>query len=677
MSTNPYAAYAVKDDNPYAAYAVKATPASGTTASASSSDQPWYSPVLTGLSDLVKSPFGSLATTPELVDLATGAGKGMLSTLSSTDNWARQHLPAVLTNSNMGLGKPADLAHVKAMATPTNTSQSLGKGLEQAGEFLVPGGAEEAGTAGLTKLAKLADLSPQASKFVPAAAKAVTAAGGGGLINGLQGGGVGTGMLMGGVGGAIGEGLKVLAPGLAESSLSIQRGDRAYGRNPGVTILNHTTGITPESVAKSAQGKLDDLVPKLDTLVNVASYPVPVPRPNIRGFLPPTVEETLLHSSPDVTGDLSQPVTLDAPDRPMPLQLGSPRNVASEIPLIETPGSDPLMSPMAFGAEKFPQRNIIGGVGPQALRDLGSTATTIPSRLTREAFMSGSEHPELSGQLPVSQGILRRFEETVPGEVSGMGPGQYIGEIPGDRGGMGQPQGVLRRLPDMSSSTIPEGNPLFPRYPDLAPNNIASLKGARGIVSGAMDTATARNAEKEYNQLEPIRDFLARRFNTGEQIPEDITPRQLLDLKRGLGADHVHNWNPDVNKGVTDTSKQAYHSMAEELHRVVPGTAELDNTISNLIPVVRRAELANTSAGVTQRIADRIGRPTGGMLGAATGAFFGGPLGAVVGTVLPDLVSAPALKMAAARGMYSPLTGQMMKPLIGAGLNLFDRPDQQ
>jgi tetrahydromethanopterin S-methyltransferase subunit G len=192
-----------------------------------------------------------------------------------------------------------------------------------------------------------------------------------------------------------------------------------------------------------------------------------------------------------------------------------------------------------------------------------------------------------------------------------------------------------------------------------------------------MDTATARNAEKEYNQLVPIRDFLARRFNTGEQIPEDITPRQLLDLKRGLGADHVHNWNPDVNKGVTDTAKSAYHEMAEELHRVVPGTADLDNTISNLIPVVRRAELADTSAGVTQRIADRIGRPTGGMLGAATGAFFGGPLGAVVGTVLPDLVSAPALKMAAARGMYSPITGQMMKPLIGAGLNLFDRPDQQ
>jgi hypothetical protein len=674
MATNPYAAIAIKGDNPYASIAVKATPPAPTPVA----DDPWYSPVLTGLSDLVKAPFGSLATTPELVDLATGAGKGLLSTLSSTDNWARQHLPAVVTNSNMGFGKPADLAHVKAMATPTNTSQSLGKGLEQAGEFLVPGGAEEAGAAGLTKLAKLADLSPQASKFVPAAAKAVTAAGGGGLINGMQGGGVGTGMLMGGVGGAMGEGLKALAPGLAESSLSIQRGDRAYGRNPGVTLLNHTTGITPEGVASSAQGKLDDLVPQLDRLVNVTSYPVPVPRPNIRGFLPPPVEETLLHSSPDVMGDLSQPITLNQVDRPMMTALPAPRNVSSEFPLTSTLGHDPEMSPMAFNADKFPQANIVGGVGPQALRDLGSTAHTIPSRLTREAFMSGSEHPELSGELPVSQGILRRFEETVPGEVSGMGPGQYIGEIPGDRGGLGQPQGVLRRLPDMSSSTIPEGNPLFPQsqYPDLAPNNIASLRGARGIVSGAMDTATARNAEKEYNQLVPIRDFLARRFGTGEQIPEDITPSQLLDLKRGLGADHVHNWNPDVNKGVTDTAKQAYHSMAEELHRVVPGTADLDNTISNLIPVVRRAELANTSAGVTQRIADRIGRPTGGMLGAATGAFFGGPLGAVVGTVLPDLVSAPALKMAAARGMYSPITGQVLKPLIGAGLQQFDR-DQQ
>jgi hypothetical protein len=31
------------------------------------------------------------------------------------------------------------------------------------------------------------------------------------------------------------------------------------------------------------------------------------------------------------------------------------------------------------------------------------------------------------------------------GTVEGMGPGQYIGEIPGERGGPGQPQGALRR----------------------------------------------------------------------------------------------------------------------------------------------------------------------------------------------------------------------------------------
>jgi hypothetical protein len=606
---------------------------------------PWYSPT----------------------NIVKGIGEGLANTAAGIGNIEQSAFPQSLINSAYGKDFSAGLDTLRDLATPVNTAQKIGKAGEQIGEWFVPGMGEET---------VLGDLAKAGGKL-PALARIAYNAGTSAVLNKAQGGSATTGAVLGGVGGAVGEGLKALAPGMAESALNIQRGDRAYGRNPGVTILNHTTGFTPEGIASSAQGKLDDLVPQLDNLVNVASYPVPVPRPNIRGFLPPPVEETLLHSSPDVTGDLSQPVTLDAPDRPMPLQLGSPRNIASETPLIETPGSDPLMSPMAFDADKFPQRNIVGGVGPQALRDLGSTANTIPSRLTREAFMSGSEHPELSGQLPVSQGILRRFEETVPGEVSGMGPGQYIGEIPGDRGGMGQPQGVLRRLPDMRSSTIPEGNPLFPRYPDLAPNNIASLKGARGIVSGAMDTATARNAEKEYNQLVPIRDFLARRFNTGEQIPEDITPRQLLDLKRGLGADHVHNWNPDVNKGVTDTAKSAYHEMAEELHRVVPGTADLDNTISNLIPVVRRAELADTSAGVTQRIADRIGRPTGGMLGAATGAFFGGPLGAVVGTVLPDLVSAPALKMAAARGMYSPITGQMMKPLIGAGLNLFDRPDQQ
>ena len=660
---------------------------------ASSSDQPWYSPVLTGLSDLVKAPFGSLSTTPELVDLATGAGKGLLSTLSSTDNWARQHLPAVLTNSNMGLGKPADLAHVKAMATPTNTSQSLGKGLEQAGEFLVPGGAEEAGAAGLTKLAKLADLSPQASKFVPAAAKAVTAAGGGGLINGLQGGGVRTGMLMGGVGSAIGSGLKALAPELVESALGITKGDRAYNKAPGQAILDETTALSPSNITKQGKPLIGDLSDQKDALVDAASQPIPMvvpppPVPRIKGYLPPPAQETLLHSSPDVTGDLSQPITLDQVDRPMPLQLNAPRNIASETPLIEIPGSDPLMSPMAFGAEKFPQRNIVGGVGPQALRDLGSTANTIPSRLTREAFMSGSEHPELSGQLPVSQGILRRFEEPLTSEVSGMGPGQYIGEIPGDRGGLGQPQGVLRRLPDMSSSTIPEGNPLFPPAQPttiMQPNNIASLAPARQIVGKAMTTAEQQNAAKTLAQLTPLSDLLSKWSGTGEAIPEDVTPRQLNDLLRGVRNDHVSTWNPEIGSTVTDTAKEASHAMATQLHDLVPGTFELDKRMMNLITGTERAESTARNAGISQRVFNRIGRPTGALLGAATGAgagyrkdgLAGAALGGLTGLIAPEILARPTVQMGIARSMYSPLTGQMLKPLIGAGLNLFDRPDQQ
>jgi len=66
-----------------------------------------------------------------------GAGKGLLSTLSGTDEWARKHLPAVLTNSNFGFGKPADLQHVKEMATPQGTAQEVGYGGETLMEFML------------------------------------------------------------------------------------------------------------------------------------------------------------------------------------------------------------------------------------------------------------------------------------------------------------------------------------------------------------------------------------------------------------------------------------------------------------------------------------------------------------------------------------------------------------
>lgn len=79
-----------------------------------------------------------------------------------------------------------------------------------------------------------------------------------------------------------------------------------------------------------------------------------------------------------------------------------------DIPLVERSGIEPAESPMAFNAERLPQKNISSGTSPRVEAELGSTAKTIPSRLHREAYMSGSEHPELSGRAPAIEGVLRR-----------------------------------------------------------------------------------------------------------------------------------------------------------------------------------------------------------------------------------------------------------------------------
>lgn len=69
--------------------------------------------------------------------LITGFGKGVLSTVSGTDEWARKHLPAFLTNSDFGFGSPANEQRVQQMATPHGGAQNVGSMGESLAEFIL------------------------------------------------------------------------------------------------------------------------------------------------------------------------------------------------------------------------------------------------------------------------------------------------------------------------------------------------------------------------------------------------------------------------------------------------------------------------------------------------------------------------------------------------------------
>ncbi len=517
-------------------------------------------------------------------DLLLGGARGVSNTASNIDQ-AVSRIPGVgkfLTTPIFGnKTSQQSILQEKQFAQPQNTMQSIGRGLEQAGEFLLPMGAEEkAGT-------WLASRAPSMAKFVAPAGRVAAQTATSGLLNKAQGGSFLGGAAAGAGGSLLGEAGHAIAPSIAESALGIRKADRGFGKTPGQSILSETRGIRPQTVASSAQERIDQLTPELEEAVNRVSAR---PAPAVRGLLQPPQESILL------------------------------------------------------SRERVP-RGTRGGLFPaQANQEwhLGQTGETVPGEygygnpLPKPQFLSGSEHPELSGSYAPPKGILNSRDLR-----GGKPPVDEFGRI----------------------AYPPPVAPM--EAPRTLPNATASLAPARSILSRAINTATERNAAKEVGQLTPLDQFLNTRFNTGEKIPEMVTPRELLNLKRGFGGEFT-SWNPETLPGVSGTARNAYHALDQELDRTVPEAAGLNQRISSLIPVAKRAESTSREAGAAQRIAHRVAAHTGaatlGGVGAAEGYRHNGILGAVSGGLLgiaaPELLISPPAQMATARVLASPVTAR-------------------
>jgi hypothetical protein len=479
------------------------------------------------------------------------------------------------------------------LSTPTNTPQKFGYGTEQAAEFMLPGGAEK------EAIAKLGTMTPKAMPLIKAGVSGLST----GAMNKLQGGEFGTGAALGAAGSAIGQGLKAVAPAVAEKALGIRgKFDRAYNKTPGLAALTETTGIRPETVSAQAGKRIGELSEATNRMADAASI-----RPNpVRGLLAPPPQEIPLHTAGGYEGRLSQPVRLTEPNRP-------------GRPLLPAPS---LSTPMAPGMQsEFPER-------------LASGDTSI--------------RPDISSP------------------HGGMGQAQYIGEIPGERGGPGQVQGVLIRPGETQAGALPP----------TVPNRMASLAHARQPVSEAMGKAVRENAAGTHGQLEGMQNFLGRRFATGEPIPETVTPRELLDLRRGFNEEHGR-WNPELHDTTVATGRRAYGGLTGEFHRVLPEAEPLDTRVANLIPVKNRAQIVALHDNIPQRMMGRIGAHTGALSGMLAGGYEGrreggtpGMIaGGLAGLAIPELVSSPEGQMALARTLYK---ANALRPLTGAALQ-FDR----
>ena len=189
-----------------------------------------------------------------------GAGIGALKGAGSTAEHIGHALFPDWAARAVGMTPPTPEQEA-APFQPKGGAQKFGKTLEQVGEFLLPGGAEEDAAKGLVKIA------PGLGKAAEPLAHVFTSAASAGAVNAAQGGSPLTGAALSAGGATLGMAGKAAAPRLAEFA----QGIHTPGAKSGRAILDETKALFPGSVRRSAQEVLNRLNPEMENLVDQAS----------------------------------------------------------------------------------------------------------------------------------------------------------------------------------------------------------------------------------------------------------------------------------------------------------------------------------------------------------------------------------------------------------------------
>lgn len=322
------------------------------------------------------------------------------------------------------------------------------------------------------------------------------------------------------------------------------------------------------------------------------------------------------------------------------------------------------------------------GLASMAIKGLGAGAV---NKEQGGSFLGGAALG--AGGDALAQGA-KKLAPQVFEQALKIGKGDRIGGRTPGQAGLAETTGINPSTIERSASERLNGvgglNSQLDNVVRNAPGTM-SLKPARDTATDAMLKAYEQGEPVTAKQLEPLGQHVAGNRLTLQPHPEDVTPMEGLNIKRGFGNEFVHNWDPKTTKGVTGTAKQMYGNLNNELVKAVPEAGELNQRISSLIPVQKAAESVGRDPGTVQTALQKAAAHTGALApaiggsaigynrGGVPGAFIGG----VAGAAAPALLTSPSVQLAVARGLNGGAAPAAIKGLIGTGLTLKRATEQQ
>jgi hypothetical protein len=159
---------------------------------------------------------------------------------------------------------------------------------------------------------------------------------------------------------------------------------------------------------------------------------------------------------------------------------------------------------------------------------------------------------------------------------------------------------------------------------------------ARQEAAAAVNDAVQKNAPNYIKDAGKVSDQLTHQYDaTGSvvgNLPADVQPLRARNLRQGVDLT-IGNWNPE-NAGIGEgLRKRIYGKITDGIHSAVPGSAEHDAAMTQMIPAKQAAWNTSFTPGITRNVVERVARPTGALVGSIAGGTAGYKEGGLPGAV--------------------------------------------